>query len=283
MKKIVLPTDFSENAWNAISYALQFFKNEKCTFYILHVYTPAFYRIDYLIGGPDFTAIPDSGVADSVARLEKILKDIKRQYPNPNHRFKTVSAFNTLTDEIMELCQSEGVDLIVMGTQGASGVKEIFLGTNSVQVIRKAKIPVLLVPAYYEFENIGAILFPTDYLTHYKKDELQYIIDLSLLHKATLIVMHVLEAKSLTSVQQKNKEYLQADLAAVKPQFKEMEGHNMPNAVQEYIDLYQLDLLVMMNRSHTFLEKLLVKQNVDAIGLYTKVPFLVLRDTAKMG
>lgn len=282
MRKIVLPTDFSDNAWDAISYALEFFKEEKCLFYLLHTYTPAFYRVDYLIGGPDFTAIPDPSVDASVAGLEKTMKEIKKQYPNPNHRFKTVAAFNTLTDEINELCQNEGIDFIVIGTQGASGVKEIFLGTNSVHVIRKAKVPVLVVPVYYAFQKITSILFPTDYLTHYKKDELQFIINLSHMHKAKLIVMHVLEAESLTPIQQQNKKYLEADLALAKPTFKEMEGHKMPNAVNEYIDLYQLDLLVMMNRSHSFLEKLLVKQNVDAIGLYTKVPFFVLRDTAKM-
>ena len=107
MKKILIPTDFSRNAWNAICYALDFFKNEACTFYFLHTYTPAFYRMDYMLGGPAYSAIPDVGIDISIAGLEKTLKDVQEQFPNPNHTYETISAFNTLTDEINELSEKE--------------------------------------------------------------------------------------------------------------------------------------------------------------------------------
>lgn len=118
MKKILLPTDFSDNAWNAIVYALNFFRNESCTFFILHTYTPTFYRLDYMLGGPAFSAIPDTGVERAQAGLEKTLSDISGQYSNPKHQFQGLSAFNTLTDEIVEVTKRENIELVVMGTQG---------------------------------------------------------------------------------------------------------------------------------------------------------------------
>ena len=81
MKKILLPTDFSDSAWNAITYAMDFFKNEVCTFYLLHAYTPAFYRMDYILGGPMFSAIPDAEVDISLAGLEKTLLRYKKFTP----------------------------------------------------------------------------------------------------------------------------------------------------------------------------------------------------------
>ena len=71
MKNILIPTDFSKNAWNAISYAMQFLENEKCKIYFLHTYTPAFYRLDYALGGTMFSAIPDVKVDVALAGLEK--------------------------------------------------------------------------------------------------------------------------------------------------------------------------------------------------------------------
>ena len=71
MLKVLLPTDFSDIAWNAICYALEFLEDKVCSFYLLHTYTPAFYRMDYLVGGPSFSAIPDTGIDVSLAGLEK--------------------------------------------------------------------------------------------------------------------------------------------------------------------------------------------------------------------
>ena len=80
MKKILLPTDFSSNAWNAITYALEFYKDEWCMFYLLNTYTPVIYRVDYLIGGPAYSAIPDVGIDISLAGLERTLEHIKKEY-----------------------------------------------------------------------------------------------------------------------------------------------------------------------------------------------------------
>ncbi len=282
MKKILLPTDFSENAWNAIAYALEFFKNENCTFYILHTYTPLFYRLDYMMGGPEFSAVPDVGVDLSLAGLEKTMTDIKKRYPNKKHRFKTVSAFNTLTDEIIDLCESHQIDLIVMGTQGATGAKEILLGTNTVYVIRKAKVPVLAIPENYRFKPIKKILFAVDYWSHYKEAELKVLNEMIHLNAAKLMVMHAGEEQALKEVQTKNKAFLKDYFKTTDAKFEEMKDRYMPNAVHDYIADHSIDLLAMMNRKHSFLERLLVRQNIDAIGYHVKIPFLVMKDTAKI-
>ncbi len=280
MKKILLPTDFSDNAWNAIVYALEYFKEEKCEFHILHTYTPTFYRVDYMMGGPTYSAIPDMGVEVAQAGLDKTLVDIKLKFKNSKHRFKTVSAFNTLTNEIMELSKRKDFDLIVMGTQGATGAKEIFLGTHTVHVLRKSRIPVLVIPTGYAFEEVKYILFPSDYAMPFTKDELQLLIDMAQMHKARLKVLNVKDDYDLTEGQKVNKKSLEAIFKTLQPTFEQVKGKLMPNATHEYIEQNNTSLLAMMNRKHSFFDRLLVKPNIDSIGYHTKIPFLALPQTS---
>lgn len=279
MKKILLPTDFSDNAWNAIVYALEFFKNEACEFHILHTYTPTFYRADYMIGGPIYTAIPDVGVDIAQAGLDKTLVDIKLKFKNPKHKFKAFSAFNTLTNEVTELTETKDFDLIVMGTQGATGAKEIFLGTHTVHVLRKSKIPVLVIPKGCTSREIKSILFPTDYATPYKKEDLQYILDVAKMHHAKLTILNVKDNYSLTDGQIANQKSLADYFGALDHEFKQIKGQLMPDAIHEFVSQHNIALLAMMNRKHSFLERLRVKPNVDSIGYHTKIPFLAIRDT----
>ena len=279
---ILLPTDFSKNSGNAISYAMELFKNEKCNFFFLHTYTPSFYRMDYMLGGPLFSAIPDSGVDISLAGLEKTLEDVKKSYENPNHSYNVISAFNTLTDEINEVTIEKEIDMVVMGTQGATGAKEIFLGTNTVYALRKAIAPVLVIPENYTFQKIQKILLPSDYLTNYKDNELSTAIKMVKMNKAKLIVLHVKEEEDLTTSQQENKMALYRRLDGLSTTLTELKDSLMPNAILNYVQKNEIDLLMMMNRKHSFFERLFERQNIDQIGFHIKIPFLVIRDTAKV-
>ncbi|MCK0135090.1 universal stress protein [Arenibacter sp. S6351L] len=281
MKKILLPTDFSANAWNAIVYTVNYFQNEKCLFYILHTYTPTFYRVDYMMGGPVNSAIPDKGVETAQAGLEKTLRDIRKQYPNKNHQFKTISSFNILTDEIEEVTEREGIDIIAMGTQGATGAKEIFLGTQTVHVIKKARIPVLAIPNGYAFKEIDSIVFPTDYTTPYDPKSLGFLAELSKVHKAKLIVLNVKEDYALDEKQNVHKKALGIFLETMDHCFEQVKGELMPNAIHEYVEKHRIGLLAIMNRKHSFLERLITKSTLDSIGYHSRIPFLVIPDTWK--
>lgn len=282
MKKILLPTDFSENAWNAICYAQYLFKEEQCEFHILHTYTPTFYRLDYMMGGPAYSAIPDMGVEVAQAGLEKTLIDIKNNFDNSKHSFKTFSAFNTPVNEIIELTTTKKFDLIVMGTQGATGAKEIFLGSHTVHVIRKSTTPVLAIPEGYAFKELKSVLFSTDYLDAYQEKNLEILSALIHLHKAKLTVLHVKEEYELTDEQEANKKTLISYLTKLNPDVIEERGKLMPNAVQDYIEEHQSGLLAMMNKKHSFFERLRNKQNLDTIGFHTKIPLLVMPETAEI-
>ena len=73
MKNILLPTDFSENSWNAIKYALQLFKNETCRFFLLNTYTPAIYQVEYVLLEPAQFGMVDAVKENSLKKLKELI------------------------------------------------------------------------------------------------------------------------------------------------------------------------------------------------------------------
>ncbi len=146
MKKIILPTDFSYNAYNAICYTMNLLKDEEVTFYLLNTYTPAIYQTEYLLHSPGQIGLGDIYQSDSLNQLEELKKQLEKEFKNPKHTIIPHSAFNILVDEVSAMVASEEADLVIMGTQGATGAKEIFLGTHTVHVIKKATCPVIAIP-----------------------------------------------------------------------------------------------------------------------------------------
>lgn len=280
MKKVLLPTDFSANAWNAISYALQFYKDEECRFIFLHTYSPALYRVDYAIGGPAQSGIPDAMIDISLSGLEKTVQDAQVHFPNPKHSYDTMSAFNLLTDEINDVVEREDIDVIIMGTQGATGAAEVLFGSNTVFVMRKASVAVLAIPENSRHTKIKNILFPTDFLTFYKRRELRPLVEIAKKNDAKITVLHIAEKSGLSENQEKNRAFLAECLEDVLHTFKDVGKQRLPSAINDYINAHDFDMLAMMNRKHSFLERLLFRQNVDSVGFHVKIPFLALRDTS---
>lgn len=275
MQRILLPTDFSDNSFEAIRYALLVFKDVKCTFYLLHTYIPPVYNAEYLIGSPGQIGLGDVMQETSSTQLEKLKTRLENQYENIKHTFTVNTAFNTLLGEISETVATEDIDLIIMGTKGATGAKEILFGTNTVHVIKKSKCPVIAVPPKYEYEAPKEILFPTDYEIEYKKEKIEPLLAIARQHKSHVNVMHVHAGYDLNSVQEKHKAELEKLLGAMSL-FHEVPDNGIIAAVNEFQLKTSINLLVMIQNNHTFLERLFIEPVIKKIGFHITVPFMVL-------
>ena len=206
MKNILLPTDFSDNSWNAIQYGLQLFKDHKCTFYLLNTYTPIIYDVQYFEVAAAQAGLIDAMKETSKKGLDKLLVKINTEFKNENHTFSTISSFNTLVREVEELYQGNAIDFIVMGTQGASGLNEVLFGSNTVHVLKNAKCPVLAIPNNFSFEAPHEILFPSDYGIDFQDKHLQPIIDIASLFSARINILNVSYGSDLSEKQAQNRQ-----------------------------------------------------------------------------
>ena len=275
MKRILLPTDFSDNSIKAISYALKIFKNTKCKFYLMHTYMPPVYNAEYLVGSPGLIGLGDVMQETSMTQLEKLKSRLEKEYNNPNHSFVVHTAFNTLVNEVMETVESEGIHLVVMGTKGVTGAEEILFGTNTVHVIRKANCPVLVVPPNFEYENPLEILFPTDYEIAYKQEKLSQLLEIANEHGSQINVLHVSTGYELTPDQEKQKKGLEKILGN-KALFHDVPNNEIINAINAFQAKEKINLLVMVQNKHTFMERLFIEPVIKKIGFHVTIPFMVI-------
>ena len=281
MKKILLPTDFSENSWNAISYALQLFKDEKCTFYLLHTYTPIVYHVEYVMMSASQIGLEDIVKQQALKSLEGFEKRIEEQYSNPNHSFKSQVVFNTLTLEVAEQVKEHQIDYVVMGTKGATGAKEVLFGSNAVHIFKQAKCPVLAIPDSFDFETPSHILFPTDYEIDYKNEQVKPLVELSKIHQTKINVLNVSYGRDLAPNQQKNKATLSSLFKDLNYEFFSVKNQEITQAISDFQAETPADLLIMINNKHSFFENLFFKSTISQIGFHLNIPFLVVPAKAR--
>src|SRR5690606_21190192 len=113
MKKILFPTDVSNNSWNAIKYAVNLFKEDKCHFYLLNTYTPIIYQVEYVEVYSGQFGMVEAMEEASNNGLEKIINRLDKDFNNAKHTFTKLSSFNTLTAAIDEMCSTLKIDVIV--------------------------------------------------------------------------------------------------------------------------------------------------------------------------
>src|SRR5690606_34674099 len=158
MKKILVPTDFSENAFVALEYAQKIASQKGFEVIVLHAFLP-------------FHSGFQSEEANQADRLRfrrelegefTMLKDklSKNQAPT---ELVTRSVEGNLRQSVNAICDAEEVALIVMGTKGASGMIGQMLGSNTLDIARSAPAPILIVPPQGIPKNIEKVLFLTDY------------------------------------------------------------------------------------------------------------------------
>ena len=277
MKKILLPTDFSDNAQNAINYALNLYKDEACKFYLLNTYTPIIYSYDYRMSAGGYLGeVADIVRENSIEKLEEIEKELKEKFNNPKHKFKIISSFNLLTDEIKDIVSKHKIDLIIMGTKGASGVKEVLFGSNTIHIIKKTKCAVLAVPDGYFFEEPKEILFPTDYKIDYSKKQLKNLETITEIFNSKVHILNVSHGIDLLEFQKTNKAKLEELLTDIKHASHRVDDQPITDAINEFQKTTYVQLLMMINNKHSFFENLFFKPVINQIGFHLNVPFLVI-------
>ncbi|PKP26624.1 MAG: universal stress protein [Bacteroidetes bacterium HGW-Bacteroidetes-2] len=282
MKNILLPTDFSDNAYNAIRYAISLFKNEKCTFYLLNTYIPVIFDTAYLMSMPGMDAMEDVYKETSLKGLAKTKVKIEKEFPENKSKFYLISSFNSLQGGILDAVVEKNIDLVIMGTQGATGAAGVLFGSNTVHVLSNINCPLIAVPSGFTFTGIKEILFPTDFGLKFTDKHLFWPKHLAIQFKAKVNILHVyFYGYELDKEQIKQKEALNDLLDKTKKEFIRMENVDVVKAIEKYQKESPTDLLVLIHNKRSFFDNLFFKPVVKHIGFHLKTPLLVIPSKIK--
>lgn len=281
MRTILIPTDFSQNALHAINYAIELNKCERTYFYLLHAYADEVY-------GP-YESKEGESVDDQKTLIKKnaddslnnIVADLTKKHHNPKHSFEVISVFESLVDAVNDFANKVNVDLVIMGTQGQTADKKLTFGSHTVQVFKYVRCPVLAIPENFEYVQPKKIVFPTNYMLPYKRRELQLLNSLAGEFKSEVHCLYISDFDALSQRQVDNRRFLQESLNDAFLFFERVPVQNKGKAIMEYISQKEIDLLVMVNSRHSFLEDMLYRSTVDQLGLHPKIPFLVMQNLTR--
>ncbi|WP_158976629.1 universal stress protein [Cellulophaga sp. L1A9] len=278
MKSILVATDFSNDAYCALFYCAKLLKEEPCTFYILNVYdemTPLENkRAPFLSNKNELKEIEDQ----SIERLEKFIHKITLDTENTKHTYIALSKEGNLTKNIENTSKEYDIDLVVMGSRGETGAKELFFGSNTVQIINAIKTcPVLVIPKQIDYKAPKEIAFVTDFKQGCSLNNIAPILLIAKQTNAAIRVMHIFEEANLDAEQKLKYKLLDNYLKDYPHSFATMKDFNeKAQVINEFITEREIDLLCMVHQKRSFLEKLMREPVIKDVSMYANIPFLIL-------
>lgn len=278
-KHILLPTDFSSNARNAIDYARLLFEREECIFYILNAFEVGASGLSSTMGKAKNTRLYLSIKEESERNTNLLLEELKSKSKNSLHQFKGLSISDSLLNAIGSTTMEYGISYVIMGTKGSSGVKEVFMGSNTVSVIKNINFcRIIAVPEDYTFHIPHKIAFATNFEYAYSKVELEPLLDLVRLWDSEILMINVETDKKLTAEQQNQKQLLMEYLDGSAIRFVEVEGNSsISESITSYISLNKdLGMIAMVNYEHNFFQKLIRENVIKRVAFNSAIPFLVV-------
>lgn len=270
---ILIPTDFSHNAWSATMYALNLFAERPCTFYFLNSLSLSYSDSRTYIT----TKFVDSLTVTSTRELQE-WKARAMTLNTKNHLFEIISTPEDITAAIQRIVRQHQIDMVVAGTKGATGVNKFFLGSNAVKMIQDIKqVPLLAVPQDQVFVGPKHIAFPTDFNRVYEEEEIETLLDFADLYHAHIYIFHLNLKNELSEQQETNMRTLQTRLTNHQHTFHWIERSGTKvDDIHNFVQDFKIDVLAMVNYRHSFIESLMKEPVIKNIGFQPTVPFLVI-------
>ncbi|SDE44431.1 Nucleotide-binding universal stress protein, UspA family [Pricia antarctica] len=278
MKNILVATDFSNNAYCALFYAVKLLASKPCTFYLLNVFdelTPLYGKKPKLLGSKKRL---EEVYIESKERLTETSHRILMDNDNPLHRFETLSEKGMLTTIISKTLSKKQIDLVVMGNKGLTEAADIFFGSNTIRALKKInRCPVLAIPGEMDFKQPKEIAFVTDFKKGCAHETMKPLLFLASLAKASIRVLHITEEEILNNEQESRRKLLESCLEGVEHSFHWMQAFDdKAKVIDAFLKKLEVDLYAMVNRKHSLFEKLTREPVIMDVSMYSETPLLIL-------
>ena len=283
MRTILVPTDFSKCSAEAVKYAIQFAQKTERKIIFFH---STFLLIPTK---SSTTAYLYAVKSDKENKMKILMKSIDDAYHSLNikreeYQTKFIIKFgNSVVENVMETINEQFIDLIIMGTLGATGFRKILFGSNTAKVIEQAYCPVLAVPGKFKFTPINKIAYATLDMDTLKK-ELKGVVSIAQKLNASIDIVHIIGGtksaikpeifdvnKFITALSKRLKFYNFG--------FYIIDGKDRPLAdeINKFAAHQKSDMLVMLTQKRGFFEKLFNPSKTTELAYNLHVPLLAIK------
>ena len=281
MASIIVPTDFSDNAYNALFYASRLISSEVCKISLVHSYgdqlSEALSRLDNSVND----VIANEIRAKIYDQLEVVKHKIIRDCEGTALEVELFYGALALNDIINDLIDNMDVDFVVMGTKGASGLKEVFMGSQAVSVIKNIHpIPLFLIPEKSDFKLPKNSVYATDLKTDYQENELAFLKNIVKEQQSNFHLAHVYhpsKAAAGVELHYTNLKNRLQDVAYTTHWISS--DKEMEETLTEFCKSHHINLLVLRYHKYSFLKSILKTSFVEKASFHLDLPLLILPDS----
>jgi len=267
MKKLLVPTDFSNCAENALRFAIQVgshFGSEITLF-------------------SAFRTFSTTGVFSSVERFmeEEVMDDLKSLIAKmepllpANTRLVASKAWGDAVPAIIQIAEKKESDLIVMGTMGTGLLKEIFTGGRTLEVVKSSPKPILVVPGEWTEHQLQSIVLAVDDRGLNDISTLQPLVNLAKAFNATVRIFHLETGNKTSGLTHQLAELL----SDVKYSFHyEFSRSDIKQSIDEFAEDYEADMLCLIRRKRGFWERIFHESVTSRKASDSTIPLLILHE-----
>ena len=275
MKKILVPTDFSEVAKGAYQFALDLANIDNGQVKVIHVYHP-----EYDPQNPYLTEPVYSLKEIGEERLAKFVTSLNGKVGGkmPKNVTKELIIGFPVEEIIRSSCDND-MDMVVLGTTGEKGLLEKLFGSVSSNVAQKAECPVLLIPEGIRYAGFRHILYASNFESA-SEATLNRLVDFANVFKADIHFVHVTEEGDAKDYNEIENQLFKVLFQGGEPSFSftmsKVEGGSVVEGLNDYALRHKIDLVVLVSPQRSFWESLFHKSVTKAMALNTRLPIMVL-------
>jgi len=283
MNKILVPIDFSDNAINAFKYAIQVAKELESSITLFNTYP-----IDIPMGmeyssGIYMQTLNAEIKFDRTVRLQELANKYGGTTYNSNDKkleiFKEVQE-GVAADSIAAYAKEKNMDMVIMGTKGASGLEEVLLGSITVSVIDKVDIPVFVIPEKSSFNGLKQIVYATDF-DDKDTDIIDTLQHLGEYFNSKITCLHINTDPTLSYANDVNMNMLKRNYFFTpvnQLNFQVLTDKKVEHGLEEYLTDNKIDLVVVTPKERKFIEGLFHRSITKKLAFHSKIPVLVAKN-----
>jgi len=273
MKTILVPTDFSDNADNALYFAIELAKKQNAKLVLIHAF-----QLPIVVA-----AVPYDIINNEKLELKKDAENnLKAQCLKIKHSgnltYEYILEEGDTVDVILKHAKEKKADIIIMGTKGASGLKAVLFGSITESVIEKTELPVLAIPNKTKFSTpIKTITFATNYNLN-EIESIKKLIEIAVVLESKIKILHITD-EDITNEHEVNlmnkfMKLVNSEITFKPITFQIIHGKNITQQLLNLISSGNTDMLVLSTHYKNFMKNLLKKNITKQVVLKTTIPIV---------
>lgn len=270
MKAILVGTDFSPAATNAANYATDMALAINADLYILHVY-----ELPISFGEIPVSVVPDD-LKNQAEKDMKILVDDLTRRSNGRIKIETEISLGTFFDELKMVCEHIKPYAVVMGSKGKTAAERILFGSHAIYTMNHLKWPLITVPVGVSFSSVKKIGLACDFQNVEETVPIDEIKEVVKDYDAELHILNTAKKESFSPELVFQSGILREKIKELNPIYHFITNKNKDDGILEFATKNNLDLIIVLPKRHSLLEKITHKSLTKQLILHSPFPVMAL-------